>query len=236
MVDPTDRTSGVTRKRLLLRTFSFLGVLALLFYMFSGTEAWPAAQVYVALLSLMGLGTGLILLRHDPGLLAERMRSPIQKEQKRWDKVLIGALLVLYVGWLMLIELDAERFHWSSVPLAVQVIGAILICFSICSQWLVLRENSFAAPVVKIQRERGHYVVTTGPYAFVRHPMYAGAIPFLIGTPLLLGSWWGLLLSPALIVVLAIRAVLEERTLTAELEGYAEYAKRVRYRFVPYIW
>ena len=236
MLDRTDRTPGVTRKRLLVRTFSFLGLIALLFYMFSGTEAWPAAQVYVALLALMGLGTGLILLRRDPGLLAERMRSPIQKEQKTWDKVLIGALLVLYVGWLMLIELDAERFHWSSVPLAVQVIGAILICFSICSQWLVLRENSFAAPVVKIQRERGHKVVTTGPYAFVRHPMYAGAIPFLIGTPLLLGSWWGLLLSPALIVVLAIRAVLEERTLTAELEGYADYAKRVRYRFVPHIW
>ena len=86
MVDPTERTFGVTRKRLLLRTFSFLGVLALLFYMFSGTEAWPAAQVYVALLALMGLGTGLILLRRDPGLLAERMRSPIQKEQKGWDK------------------------------------------------------------------------------------------------------------------------------------------------------
>ena len=116
MLDRTDRTSGVTRKRLLVRTFSFLGVLALLFYMFSGTEAWPAAQVYVALLAVMGLGTGLILVRRDPALLAERMRSPIQKEQKAWDKVLIGALLLLYVGWLVLIELDAERFHWSSVP------------------------------------------------------------------------------------------------------------------------
>jgi protein-S-isoprenylcysteine O-methyltransferase Ste14 len=145
-------------------------------------------------------------------------------------------LLLLYVGWLVLIELDAERFHWSSVPLAVQVMGVILICITICSQWLIVRENSFAAPVVKIQRERGHSVVTTGPYAFVRHPMYAGAIPFLIGTPLLLGSWWGLLLTPLLIAVLAIRAVLEERTLKAELEGYAEYAKRVRHRFVPHLW
>ena len=236
MLDRTDRTPGVTRKRLLVRTFSFLGLLALLFYMFSGTEAWPAAQVYVALLAVMGLGTGLMLLRRDPALLAERMRPPIQKEQKGWDKVLIGVLLLLYVGWLVLIELDAERFHWSSVPLVVQVIGAILICVTICSQWLVVRENSFAAPVVKIQRERGHSVVTTGPYAFVRHPMYGGAIPFLIGTPLLLGSWWGLLLTPVLVGVLAIRAVLEERTLTAELVGYAEYAKRVRYRFVPRIW
>ena len=236
MLDRTDRTFDVTRKRLLLRTFCFLGVLMLLFYMFSGTEGWPAAQVYVALLALLGLGTGLILLRRDPGLLAERMRPPIQKDQKGWDKLLIGVLLLLYVGWLVLIELDAERFHWSSVPLAVQVIGAILICITFCITWLVIRENSFAAPVVKIQSERGHYVVTTGPYAFVRHPMYAGTIPFLIGTPLLLGSWWGLLVSPLLIVLLALRAVLEERTLKAELEGYADYAKRVCYRFVPYIW
>jgi protein-S-isoprenylcysteine O-methyltransferase Ste14 len=202
MLDRTDRIPDLTRKRLLVRTFIFLGLLGSLFFV-TGGAAWPAARVYVALLAVMGIGTGLMLLRRDPALLAERMQPPIQKEQKGWDKVLIGVLLLLYVGWLVLIELDAERFHWSSVPLAVQVIGAILICVTICSQWLIVRENSFVAPVVKIQRERGHSVVTTGPYAFVRHPMYAGAMLFLIGTPLLLGSWWGLLLTPLLIGVLA---------------------------------
>jgi len=235
-MDRPDRTSDVTRKRVLARTLIFLGVLALLFFATSGTERWPAAQVYLALIAVMVLGLGLMLVRRDFALLAERMRSPIQREQKGWDRLLIGTLLVLYVGWFVLIELDAERFHWSNVPLAVQVIGAILIFITFCITWLVIRENSFAAPVVKIQSERGHYVVTTGPYAFVRHPMYAGTIPFLIGTPLMLGSWWGLLVSPLLIVLLALRAVLEERTLKAELEGYADYAKRVRYRFVPHIW
>ena len=235
-MDRTDRTSDVTRKRVLARTFIALAMLALLFFATSGTEGWPAAQVYLSLIAVMVFGTGLMLVRRDPALLAERMRSPIQREQKGWDRLLIGILLVLYVGWLVLIELDAERFHWSSVPLAVQVIGAILICITFCITWLAIRENSFAAPVVKIQSERGHYVVTTGPYAFVRHPMYAGTIPFLIGTPLMLGSWCGLLVSPLLIVLLALRAVLEERTLKAELEGYADYAKRVCYRFVPYIW
>jgi protein-S-isoprenylcysteine O-methyltransferase Ste14 len=234
MADRTDRTSNLAKTRLLVR--AILGALALIFFVFTGTGAWPAVRVYLALLALMGLGTGLMLWRRDPALLAERMHSPIQKEQKGWDKVLIGALLLLYVGWLVLIELDAQHYRWSSVPLAVQVIGAILICITLGIRWLVIRENSFATPVVKIQRERGHKVVTTGPYAFVRHPMYAGAIPFLIGTPLLLGSLWGLLLSPLLIAVLAIRAVLEEQMLKAELEGYAEYAKCVRYRFMPHVW
>jgi protein-S-isoprenylcysteine O-methyltransferase Ste14 len=182
----------------------------------------------------MVIGTALIPAG-DPGLLAERMRLPIQREQKRWDTVLIGTLFMLFIGWLVLIQLDVAS-HWSNVPVWIQVIGAILICLTICVRWRVIRENAYAAPVVKVQKERGHTVVTTGPYSFVRHPMYVGTIPFLIGTPLLLGSLWGLLLSPLLIAVLALRAALEERTLRAELEGYAEYAERVRYRFVPHIW
>jgi len=100
----------------------------------------------------------------------------------------------------------------------------------------VFRANSFAAPVVKIQSERGHKVSDMGPYAYVRHPMYAAALLFLIGMPLLLGSWWGLACVPLLIAGFGYRAVLEERMLAAQLEGYAEYAARVRYRFVPYIW
>jgi protein-S-isoprenylcysteine O-methyltransferase Ste14 len=90
--------------------------------------------------------------------------------------------------------------------------------------------------VVKIARERGHRVVSTGPYACVRHPMYAGALLFFVGTPLLLGSWYGLAVTPVLIVVLAARAVMEERTLAEELPGYREYAQRVRYRFIPGVW
>jgi protein-S-isoprenylcysteine O-methyltransferase Ste14 len=99
-----------------------------------------------------------------------------------------------------------------------------------------MRANSYAAPVVKLQAERGQRVVSTGPYGYVRHPMYAGAIPVLIGTPLLLGSWVGLVLSPILIAMLALRAVMEERMLRERLEGYADYAAHVRYRLVPLIW
>lgn len=233
MKHATRDTQAVTKK-LLGRTLVFLAFLALLLFVPAGTLRWPQAWIYLALIATAGLGSGLLLARHDPELLDERMRPIIQREQKGWDKVLLSAFFGLYVAWLVLIALDAGRFHWSSVPLWLEAIGAILVCITFYVMWLVTRENSFAAPVVKVQS--GHKVVTTGPYALVRHPMYSGVIPFLIGTPLLLGSWWGLLFSTVLLIVLAIRAVLEERTLKAELEGYAEYAERVRYRLVPHLW
>jgi protein-S-isoprenylcysteine O-methyltransferase Ste14 len=100
----------------------------------------------------------------------------------------------------------------------------------------VMRENSFAAPVVKLQTERGHRVISTGPYAWVRHPMYTGTILFFVGAPLLLGSYWGVAMSPLLVALFAVRARIEEHALLAGLAGYADYAARVRYRLVPGIW
>ena len=111
-------------------------------------------------------------------------------------------MLALWVGWIVLMGLDAGRFHWSRVPLIMQIAGVGLIGVGSYLVWLTFRENSYAAPVVKIQKERGHRVVTTGPYAYVRHPMYAGALGFLLGAPLLLGSWWGL--AGGLVLVLAM--------------------------------
>src|SRR5262249_11674992 len=102
--------------------------------------------------------------------------------------------------------------------------------------FLAFRENSYAAPVIKIQPERGHTVVTTGPYRYVRHPLYAGALLYFLGTPLQLGSWLGLAPVPLMIVALAFRAVMEERMLATELKGYADYAERVRWRLIPRIW
>jgi protein-S-isoprenylcysteine O-methyltransferase Ste14 len=163
------------------------------------------------------------------------MRPPFQREQLPQDKLLMGTFLPLWLGWYVLMGVD-RRFGWYSVPVSLQVLGAVLLCLGIWLSWQVMKENSYAAPVVKVQKERGHKVVTTGPYAYVRHPMYASVIFFALGVPLLLGSWWGLLVSPLLLSVLALRAVLEERMLMAELEGYANYAQRVRYRFVPLLW
>jgi protein-S-isoprenylcysteine O-methyltransferase Ste14 len=142
----------------------------------------------------------------------------------------------LWGGWLVLMALDAVRFRWSQVPLWAQALGAILIALCMYMAYLVFRENSFAAPTVKMQTERGHRVVTSGPYAYVRHPMYAGALLYFIGTPLLLGSWYGLAAAPLMVAILAVRAVKEERMLAEELAGYRGYAARVRYRLVPWVW
>jgi len=115
-------------------------------------------------------------------------------------------------------------------------VGALAVALCFCLAFLTFRANTYAAAAVRVQAEREHRVVTDGPYAVVRHPMYAGAILYFLGTPLLLGSWYGLAFAPVFIVLLAMRAVMEERMLTRALDGYPAYAARVRYRLVPYIW
>jgi protein-S-isoprenylcysteine O-methyltransferase Ste14 len=167
---------------------------------------------------------------------AERMSGIFVRSQRTWDRILMSVFVVVWIGSLVLSALDAVRFHWSRIPIWLQAVGAVLVALSYYVFYLTFRENSYAAPTVKIQSERGHRVVSTGPYAMVRHPMYAGAVAFFVGTPLLLGSWWGLAVTPALIVLLSVRALLEERTLADELPGYRDYAARVRYRLVPGIW
>jgi protein-S-isoprenylcysteine O-methyltransferase Ste14 len=217
------------------RTAISLGLVGALLFGAAGTLNWPAAWLYLALASAISLGAGSWLARNDPALLSERLGSLFQREQKGWDKALMAVMLALWIGWLILIGLD-RRYHGSDVPLAVQGIGLALIVLGAYLVVLTLKANSFAAPVVKVQKARGHAVATGGPYAYVRHPMYAGALLFIVGMPLLLGSWWGLAAGLSIVLILAVRAVFEERTLAAELEGYADYAARVRYRFVPYLW
>jgi protein-S-isoprenylcysteine O-methyltransferase Ste14 len=227
--------AGLTRKFVLRTTFWLLFIAVLLFAS-AGTVDWPGAWIYLAFAVAVSVAGGLWLLRRDPGLLAERLGSLFQRDQKGWDKIFMMAMVALWLGWLVLMGFDARRFSWSHVPASLQGLGFGLIVVANYIIALTFRENSYAAPVVKIQKERGHQVVSTGPYAYVRHPMYAGALLYMIGTPLLLGSWWGLAASVLIIVLVGVRAVLEERTLAAELEGYAQYAARVRYRLVPYLW
>ncbi len=134
---------------------------------------------------------------------------------------------------------------WMEVPLhavyrhmpeAMSAAGAVLIPIGFFIVWLTFRENSFAAPVIKIQEERGQRVISTGPYRIVRHPMYAGATLYMIGMPLLLGSWLGLLVLPLIFGALPVRIFIEEAALRRGLPGYGEYAARVRYRLVPGVW
>ena len=227
--------SPLTR-RLIRQSAIWFACMAALLFIPAGTLAWPAAWVYLA---EMAVSTSLItgwLARHNPALLAERMSPLIQRDQKSWDKLLMIVLIALWCGWFALMGLDAIRYGWSHVPFWVQALGALTIAVAMYVFFLTVRANSFAAPVVKIQKERGHKVVSHGPYAVVRHPMYAGALLTFAGTPLLLGSLWGLALAPIITALLGARAVMEERMLACELDGYSDYAARVRYRLVPLIW
>ncbi|MHB1287276.1 MAG: methyltransferase [Leptospirales bacterium] len=147
--------------------------------------------------------------------------------------VAIGLFLCV---WLVFIGLDARRFGWSHAPLWAQAIGLVFIVVAFNGFVGVLRANSFAAVTVRLQEERGQIVISSGPYAVVRHPMYAYAILLLIGTPLLLGSLWGLLGVPLVMPLIAARALGEEDLLMDGLPGYREYSSKVRFRFLPGVW
>jgi protein-S-isoprenylcysteine O-methyltransferase Ste14 len=201
----------------------------------AGTLYWPAAWVFLGFMAVVGIGCGWWLAKYNPALLAERMRPPMQDDQPPADKTIVLAFGVGILIWFITMGLD-QRFHASRMPPALQALGlALLVLSSVFIIW-VFHENSFAAAVVKVQAERGHRVISTGPYAFVRHPMYSATVLFLVGIPLLLGSWWGIAMSPLFAVLFGIRTRIEEDTLMIGLPGYADYAARVRYRLVPGLW
>jgi len=221
--------------KLILQTLLYIAGMGALLFIAAGTLHWPAAWVYLAAMSALGLGSGSWLAKTDPALLAERMRPMMQEEQPAADKKFMLMFGMAALIWFVAIGLD-ERFHASNIPVVLQALGLVMLVASTGYIMWVMRENSFAAPVVKVQSERGHRVIDTGPYAHVRHPMYSGTVLYFFGTPLLLGSWWGVALAPLFVVLFAIRAGIEERALLAGLPGYADYIARVRYRLVPGIW
>ena len=211
-------------------------VIALALFIATGTVAWPAGWVFWALFLVFTVAISRWLLRHNPGLLTERMTGIGKADQKTWDKVFFVLAQLYFITWLVVMPLDAVRFRWSSMPTWLQVVGALMLLGSFYLFFLIFRENAFLSPAVRLQTERGHTVVSTGPYRYVRHPMYATAGIFLAGTALLLGSWVGLIMALILVIGIAFRAVQEERTLRTELPGYEAYMAQVRYRLVPFVW
>jgi len=150
--------------------------------------------------------------------------------------VFLALTSVAFFAWWAVMALDAVRFRWSQVPPWLQGVGAFLLLGSFYLFYRTFRENPYLSPAVRVQRERGQTVVTTGPYRYVRHPMYAGFGLFTLGTALLLASWCGLLGAGILMAMVVWRAVREEGVLREELAGYRDYLARVRYRFIPYLW
>lgn len=221
--------------RLLLQNTITIVAMGALLFASAGTLHWPSAWVFLVASALLGPLCGWWLYRIDPALLAERLRPVLQKDQPAADKLFMSVFVVAMMAWLALMGVD-RRVQSSDMPVTLQAVGFALFLLSTLFTMWVFRENSFAAPVVKLQAERAQRVISTGPYAHVRHPMYSGMVLFFAGVPLLLGSWWGLVMIPVVVLLFAIRIGIEERTLRDGLPGYADYAARVRYRLVPGIW
>ncbi len=204
----------------------------------AGTVLWWEAWVVIALWTIYGNVMTAFLLRHDPALLKERLKFiPVHKEQKSWDKIIMLMFFVAGISLYLVPGFDVVRFSWSEpLPLWMRVTAMLIHipCFVLLG-W-VMRENTYLSQVVKIDEARGHQVITTGPYAFVRHPMYTIVIVLLFAMPIALGSRFALLLATFLTVLLLIRTYFEDRTLHKELDGYVDYAKKTPYRLIPGIW
>ena len=204
----------------------------------AGTLYWWEAWVTVGLWAIYGVVITCYLLRHDPALLIERLKLvPLHKDQKAWDKVIMLLFFIAGLGLYIVPGFDVVRYEWSeSLPLWMKILAMLihLPCFVLLG-W-VMRENTYLAQVVKIDKARGHKVITTGPYALVRHPMYTIVIILLFSVPVALGSRFALFLAVFLTVLLIVRTYLEDRTLHAELQGYPEYAKQTRYKLIPGLW
>ena len=222
--------------RLILQSGVWIALMAVLLFWPAGNWLWPQGWAFLGIFTAGSAVFCLWLFRRDPALLLSRLQPVVQQGQARWDKIFMACAVLAWNLWLVLMALDAQRWRTSSMPIWLEVVGGALIVAGFGATMPVFAANSFAAPVVKIQEERGHHLIDTGPYAIVRHPMYASALLYIVGVPLLLGSWLGLAVVPLFVMGLAPRAVREENLLKQELPGYAGYMTRVRWRLVPYVW
>ena len=221
----------------LLFTAGYLLVWPALVLFLAGDWTWPEGWIFGGWFVAVGASTVAWLSRRDPGLLAERYRLPGTGGQSRRDRIIVYVLTVGFIIWIALMPLDARRFHWTPrLPLAVELVGDALLGLS----WLLLfrsfTDNTFGSALVRVQSERGHRVVSTGVYGWVRHPMYLGATLMFVGGPLVTGAISALVVGLTLVGLLAVRSLDEEALLTRELLGYEEYRRRVRYRLIPFVW
>ena len=149
---------------------------------------------------------------------------------------MLPSIAIVWCAWLALMGVDAARYQWSALPFWLQCVGVALMVLSYWMIMRVVRENTFLAPVVRIQSEREHRVIATGPYSIVRHPFYSALLIYLPASALVLGSWYGLVASVVLSAGFVLRTAMEDRELRRRLAGYTEYAARVHYLLIPFVW
>jgi protein-S-isoprenylcysteine O-methyltransferase Ste14 len=222
-------------RRVVIQTLIWFAFQAVILLGTAGDWTWPQGWTYLGEVLVLSSATTIGLMQTDPELLKARMSSPLKKNQRPVDRAIMMAFFAAYVAWFVLIGLD-HRFMWTGTPLLVQILGAALIGAGMVLVWETFRANTFATTQVRVQTERAQTVVDSGPYRYVRHPMYAGMVLFVIGTALMLGSLWGLAATVVLFVMLGLRIRGEEQVLKQDLAGYPEYMTRTPWRIVPGVW
>ncbi len=239
MAPPSDDRGSVptsTGARLTRLLFVYLFVLLAL-WVPAWDARWWQAWAYSVVLLVASIGGRLWAERRHPGLLAERQSLEKVQEAKSWDKVLAPLMSVSISFPLFIVAGLDHRWRWSpALPTWLNIIGLVIVSMGYGIAVWALAENRFFSTTVRIQRERGHVVCDTGPYRIIRHPGYAGNILPLVGIVLALGSLWTLIPAAVALIIVVIRTVLEDQALQAELPGYREYARRVRFRLVPGIY
>jgi len=228
---PSLDRSGAKRVVVVILQVAVTGVLL---FVCAGRLDWMLGWVYVGLSILILVFNAFFLLRRHPEVVNERGRWA--KNTKGWDKVWAAVYAPMPLITVAVAGFDAARFGWSEMPLALSALGiAMFLAGNLLFTWAMI-SNPYFATTVHIQDDRGHQAVTSGPYRYVRHPGYVGAILLSIGTPIVLGSWWALIPAGLAAMLFIPRAAMEDRTLQEELGGYAEYAERVPYRLLPRVW
>lgn len=210
-----------------------IGLLGTILFVSAGTLDWMHAWALLSVYSVCFIITSLILFLKAPELMDERRKK--HDNVKRWDKWLVRAFQAMYFPTFILSGLD-RRWNWSKVAIGISIVALVLIvAFFVIATWSPL-VNTHLETYIRIQTDRHHQVINTGPYSVVRHPTYIGLALFFIAIPLSLGSFVGLMPSAVAVVTLGIRSALEDKILLAELDGYRAYAQRVRYRWIPFVW
>ncbi|CAG0926642.1 hypothetical protein TFLX_00144 [Thermoflexales bacterium] len=228
---PRLERSGIDR---LLQILISVLLMGLVLFISAGRLDWPAAWIFLGSYVLVILTLGVWVIRKHPDVVNER--GKIAHNAKSWDKVLMTIYSLMLLAVFAVAGLDAGRFGWSVMPLAVQITGYIALLLAMAVTYWAMAANPFLSTIVRIQADRGHHVITTGPYRYVRHPMYSAILVMWPSVALLLGSWWALLPAAVIGIVFVIRTRLEDRTLQAELPDYVDYTQHTRYRLIPNVW
>ncbi len=232
--DQIRQPEPIDRRRLISKILWTLIIFVLCLFLPAGTWMWARGWLFIVVVLAAYFPSVLYLKRVNPEIIAARVNR--HEGTKHWDRLLVGLMIPALVSVFLVAALDDGRFHWCHVPWWVCGIGYVLFVAGWAGTIWAESVNKFFEPTVRIQTDRGHYVIDTGPYALVRHPGYVATSLLLLGIPLSLGSIWALVPAFLTCLLFVVRTVLEDRTLQEELRGYREYAQRVPYRLVPGVW